>query len=89
VEAKTPMGGKSSSIHAAEVIGFGDSLIFVNNPTAIQEILTSKKFTAPGEVNGILKPLVGNYSILVISGDRHKKHRQLLSRCDTCPGIRS
>lgn len=65
-------------IFAAEIIGFGDSLIFVNNPTAIQEILTSKKFSAPGEVNGILKPLVGNNSILVISGDRHKKHRQLL-----------
>ncbi len=64
----------------AEVIGFGGTLVFVNHPQAIQEILTNdrKKFTAPGEENKILQPLVGDYSLFMLEGDRHKRQRQLM-----------
>jgi unspecific monooxygenase len=64
----------------ADVVGFGNKLVFVNHPQAIQEILTNdrKRYTAPGELNEILAPLVGNYSVFMLSGDRHRRRRQLL-----------
>lgn len=70
----------SLDMFAGKIVGFGDSLIFVNHPQAIQEILTNdrKKFTAPGEFNGILKPLVGDYSLFTLNGDRHKNQRKLI-----------
>ncbi|MEM9927756.1 MAG: hypothetical protein AAF915_29230 [Cyanobacteria bacterium P01_D01_bin.50] len=47
---------KYPDIFTAEVVGFGDDLIFVNQPEAIQEILTNdrKKFYSPGGVNQVL-----------------------------------
>ena len=67
-------------IFSAEIVGFGESLVFVNHPQAIQEILTNdrKKFTAPGDLNKILQPLTGDYSIFMLEGDQHKRHRQLM-----------
>ncbi|MEH2348151.1 MAG: cytochrome P450 [Nostoc sp.] len=68
-------------IFTGEIVGFGDTVVFVNQPQAIQEILTNdrKKFTAVGELNGILKPLLGDYSVLMLEGDRHKRQRQLVT----------
>lgn len=67
-------------IFTAEVIGFGDKLVFVHHPQAIQQILTNdrKQFSAPGRLNRILKPLVGDNSVLILDGDRHRQQRQLL-----------
>jgi cytochrome P450 family 110 len=75
-------------IFKAHVIGFGDSLVFVNQPKAIQEILTrdtaigtrssSPVYTAPGELNGILAPILGNSSVIMLGGDRHRRRRQLV-----------
>lgn len=67
-------------IFSARLIGFGDTLVFVHNPQAIQQILTNdrKQFSAPGELNAILKPLVGDYAVMMLEGDRHKRRRQLL-----------
>ncbi|NEU76468.1 cytochrome P450 [Hassallia byssoidea VB512170] len=67
-------------IFTARIIGFGDTLVFVNHPQALQEILTNdrKKFAAPGDVNEIVQPIVGDYSIFMLEGDRHKKRRQLV-----------
>ncbi len=64
----------------AEVIGFGDTVVFVNHPQAIQEILTNdrKKFVAVAEANRIAKPLIGEYSVFLLEGDRHKQRRQLV-----------
>ncbi|MBD1843279.1 cytochrome P450 [Cyanobacteria bacterium FACHB-63] len=66
-------------LFSASIFG-GTHLIFVNHPQAIQEMLTSdrKRFLAPGEMNRILVPLVGDYSVIMLSGDRHKRRRQLL-----------
>ncbi|MBD2080147.1 cytochrome P450 [Leptolyngbya sp. FACHB-17] len=66
-------------LFSAGIVG-GSHLVFVNHPQAIQDILTSdrKRFLAPGEVNRILAPLIGDYSVIMLSGDRHKRRRQLL-----------
>ncbi|MDZ8051205.1 MAG: cytochrome P450 [Aulosira sp. ZfuVER01] len=67
-------------IFTAEVIGFGDTLVFVNHPQAIKEILTNDRrtFTASSEVNRILRPIVGDYSLMMLDGEYHKQRRQLL-----------
>ena len=55
-------------------------MVFVNEPAAIQDVLTSdrKTYAALGNLNRILTPLVGDYSIMLLEGDRHKRRRQLL-----------
>lgn len=55
-------------------------LVVVSHPQAIQEILTadSKLFDA-GQTNQILHPLVGDYSLLLMDGDRHQSQRRLLT----------
>jgi cytochrome P450 family 110 len=67
-------------IFTAEVVGFGDTLVFVNHPQAIQEIITNdrKKYTTPGEENKILLPLVGERSVLILDGQQHRQQRQLM-----------
>jgi unspecific monooxygenase len=68
-------------LFVAKVIGFGDTIVYVSHPQAIQQILTSdrKQFSAPGKLtNGILQPLIGDYSVIMIEGDRHRKRRQLV-----------
>lgn len=57
-----------------------ERFVFVHHPEAIQQILTNdrRQFSAPGEANRIIQPLVGDYSVIMLSGDRHKKRRQLL-----------
>ncbi|MEC4814326.1 MAG: cytochrome P450 [Scytonema sp. PMC 1069.18] len=67
-------------IFTAEIVGFGDTLVVVNNPQAIQEIFTNdrKKFVAVGEENKILQPLIGDNSVIMLEGERHKWRRQIL-----------
>lgn len=67
-------------LFAAEVIGFGSNLVFVNHPEAIKELLSKdrQRFPALGSENGLLRPLVGDNSIFLLSGDRHKNRRKLL-----------
>ncbi|NJL53537.1 MAG: hypothetical protein HC930_17705 [Hydrococcus sp. SU_1_0] len=61
-------------LFSAEVIGFGDGIVFVNHPEAIKELLSKdrQRFPALGSENKILRPLVGDNSIFLISGDRHQ-----------------
>ena len=67
-------------LFAASVVGFGGGLVFVNQPQAIQTILTNdrKTFLAPGCTNRILTPLLGESAVIMLDGDRHKRRRQLL-----------
>ena len=71
---------KYPDIFTSEVIGSGNSIVFVNEPQAIQQILTNdrKQFSAPGKLNELLKPILGNSSVIMLDGDRHKKRRQLV-----------
>ncbi|NDJ22863.1 cytochrome P450 [Nostoc sp. B(2019)] len=67
-------------IFTANIIGFGNTLVFVNHPQGQQEILTNdrKKFAALGKENRILQPLIGDYSVIMLEGDRHRRRRQLV-----------
>jgi cytochrome P450 family 110 len=53
--------------------------VFIHNPSAIEEIFTAdlKQFDS-GKTNRYLANLLGNNSLLVLDGPRHRKHRQLL-----------
>ena len=67
-------------LFGAEVLGFGNNFVFVNHPEAIKELLSKdrQRFPALGRENGLLRPLVGDNSIFLISSDRHKNRRKLL-----------
>ncbi|BAY92552.1 MULTISPECIES: cytochrome P450 [unclassified Tolypothrix] len=67
-------------LFTARIIGFGNNIVFVNHPQGLQEILTNdrKKFLAIGKENKLLQPLLGDYSIVMLDGDRHRKRRQLV-----------
>ena len=71
---------KYPDIFTSQIIGFGNSIIFVNEPQAIQQLLTNdrKQFSAPGELNAILEPILGRSGVIMLDGDRHKKRRQLI-----------
>ena len=56
-------------------------IIFVSHPKALQVLLSNDNdqlFDAPGELNAIFEPLLGTQSIMGLSGDRHRRMRQLL-----------
>ncbi|MCU0536777.1 MAG: cytochrome P450 [Hydrococcus sp. Prado102] len=67
-------------IFVAKDIGFGQNVVVVNHPQALQQILTNdrKQFSSPGKTNKLLEPLIGDYSVMMLEGDRHKKRRQLV-----------
>jgi cytochrome P450 family 110 len=67
-------------IFTADVVGFGDTVVFVSHPQAIQEMFTDdgNKFTVVGELNKIMSPLLGKSSIASLDGNLHKRRRQLL-----------
>ena len=57
------------------------AVVFFSDPQALQVILTnddSELFDSPGELNAILEPLLGTQSVIGLSGDRHRRMRQLL-----------
>lgn len=60
--------------------GVGPTVVF-SHPEAMQSILSRdrKQFTSPGEFNRLLSPLLGNASVIMLSGDRHKERRQLIT----------
>lgn len=53
--------------------------VFVNHPQGIQELFTAdpKQFDT-GRGNEILRPLVGDNSLLLMDGEKHRRERQLL-----------
>ena len=63
----------------ATVSGFGDNIVFVNNPDAIKEILNDRQtYCAAGSLNEILTPIVGDFSLLGLDGKRHQRERKLM-----------
>ncbi|MEQ9371946.1 MAG: cytochrome P450 [Coleofasciculus chthonoplastes F3-SA18-01] len=55
-------------------------IVFVSNPQALQQILTSdtKEFDASGEYNGLFEPMLGKQSVISLSGESHRRQRQLM-----------
>ncbi|MEC4983668.1 MAG: cytochrome P450 [Oscillatoria sp. PMC 1068.18] len=80
-----PLGYMNSAVRncgdifAAKVFRGGE-LVYVSHPEAMKVILTrdTKELFAPGEINQIFKPLLGNYSIILMSSARHQRERKLL-----------
>jgi cytochrome P450 family 110 len=65
----------------ATLIPKGPPIVFFSNPKALQAILTSddsELFDSPGELSALLEPLIGTQSVIRLSGDRHRRMRQLL-----------
>ncbi|MEM9925248.1 MAG: cytochrome P450 [Cyanobacteria bacterium P01_D01_bin.50] len=56
------------------------TVVFVSNPQALQQILTNdnKNFSAPSEGNKPFEPLMGKNSVIMASGDAHRRQRKLL-----------
>ncbi|PSB06151.1 cytochrome P450 [filamentous cyanobacterium CCP1] len=61
-------------------IGMGNEVVITSHPQAMQFILSNdrKLFSAPGDVNWILEPMIGKYSSIMLDGANHKKRRQLV-----------
>jgi cytochrome P450 family 110 len=59
--------------------GYPQPLIVTYHPEAVKAIFTNDTlFTAPGELNAIMEPLLGNRSLISASGDRHRHERKLI-----------
>jgi len=61
--------------------GSSEPLLMVSEPKAIQYMLThdtGKQFTAPGDINRILEPLLGRQNLILLSGNEHRRRRQLV-----------
>ena len=61
--------------------GSSEPFLMVNEPKAVQYMLThdtGKEFTSPGEVNAILEPLIGRQNVMLMSGNQHRRRRQLV-----------
>jgi cytochrome P450 family 110 len=56
-------------------------IVVVSNPQALQQILTSdtKEFAAPSDWNKQFETLLGKNSLIMLSGEAHKRQRQLLT----------
>ncbi len=70
---------QAPDLFIADIAG-QDGYVFVNHPEAMRQIITSdrSKYFASSQDNELLKPLVGENSLLLIEGDRHKQRRKLL-----------
>ena len=57
----------------------GQRIVFFSDPVAIKEIFTgdAENFRA-GEANAIVRPVLGNNSLLVLDGARHSRERRLM-----------
>lgn len=56
------------------------NVVIVSNPQALQQILTNdtKDFSAPSEGNKAFEPLLGKNSVIMASGNPHRRQRKLL-----------
>ncbi|TYQ26331.1 cytochrome P450 [Pseudanabaena sp. UWO311] len=54
------------------------TIVMVSDPEALQVTLTSPSLVAPGESNEIARPLVGDRSVILMSGEQHQRRRKLL-----------
>lgn len=68
---------KFGDIFKAPIIGNYPYLLLVSHPQALQEIFSNHhQFTAPS--NPLIQPIVGDGSLFVLEGNRHRQERKLL-----------
>ena len=70
---------EAPDIFIADIAG-ENGYVFVNHPEAMRQIVTSdrQKYFASGQDNELLRPLVGDNSVFLMEGNRHKQRRKLL-----------
>jgi cytochrome P450 len=60
-------------------LGIGD-VVVVTRPEAIKEVFTGdREVFRAGEANAVMGPMVGANSLLLLDGERHLRHRKLLT----------
>jgi cytochrome P450 family 135 len=60
-------------------LGIGD-VVVVTRPEAIKEVFTGdREVFRAGEANAVMGPMVGGSSLLLLDGERHLRHRKLLT----------
>jgi cytochrome P450 len=60
-------------------LGIGD-VVVVTQPEAIREVFTGdREVLRAGEANAVMGPIVGRHSLLTLDGERHIRHRRLVS----------
>lgn len=68
---------KYGDIFTMQLGGLG-ACVFISNPQGIQEIFSQDAKFDVGRGNAIAEPLLGQNSLLLIDGDRHRRERKLL-----------
>ncbi|MEM1366658.1 MAG: cytochrome P450 [Cyanobacteria bacterium P01_H01_bin.15] len=59
----------------------GAPLLMLSEPDAIKQMLSrdsGRVFSAPGEINEILEPLLGRQNLMLLSGQAHRNRRRLV-----------
>jgi cytochrome P450 family 110 len=64
-------------IFSMQLGGLG-SFVIIGNPQAIQEIFTQDSKFEMGRGNALARPLVGENSLMLLDGERHRRERKLL-----------
>jgi cytochrome P450 len=60
-------------------LGIGD-VVVLTRPEAIREVFTGdREVFRAGEANAVMGPMVGRHSLLLLDGERHLRHRRMLS----------
>ena len=59
-------------------LGGLSSVVVVGNPQAIQEIFNQDAKFDVGRANALAEPLIGQNSLMLMDGDRHRRERKLL-----------
>ena len=60
-------------------LGIGD-VVVLTQPEAIREVFTGdREVLRAGEANAVMGPIVGKHSLLTLDGERHIRHRRLVS----------
>ncbi|OUL34671.1 cytochrome P450 [Nostoc sp. 106C] len=68
---------KYGDIFSMHLSGIG-SYVIIGNPQAIQEIFNQDSQFDIGRGNELAKPLLGQHSLMLMDGDRHRRERKLL-----------
>ncbi len=67
---------RDGDLFNAPVMGNYDTVLFVSHPKGIQQMFSGENIKAPP--NPLLNPVVGDYSIFCLEGNRHRRERKLL-----------
>ena len=77
IEFQKKCSQKYGDIFSIRLSGLG-SFVIIANPQVIQEIFSKDSKFDIGRANALAEPLIGNNSLMMMDGDRHRRERKLL-----------